>query len=375
MKSTRKWLITAAGAMLLGSLWLLLSKQASRLDHHARHGLSGQIEATPSEEPVEDSDSPATVVQVPRAGAIAVSQQVTAASLKNGKPLVRATWGSGPGQLGRSRPAEANPEAATAFARDASGNIVVIDKVNGRLVRFGPNGDPLDTIPSPVAAPQELLSSPDGSLAVMDRLVDQSVALLDKNGKLIGKLPIVGTGIDKGGSATGLFRDKDGVYVESEHAQVVRIGDAAGSPDGTRPMFDGRPTRDGGALVSAHLVDPSTGSFAVRVIDRETGDLRVQRQLTLTVPLLSIVFLDSDPAGNIYAGVHVGQEMRPGEMLNEAIQVLCLGPSAELRGTATLVANTMPEESFRDLSVLDDGTILYMQRNETGVAITQHQCS
>ena len=84
--------------------------------------------------------------------------------------------------------------------------------------------------------------------------------------------------------------------------------------------------------------------------------------------------LESDPAGNIYAGVRVGQETRPGEMVNAAVQLIASGPVPML-GVAVMAANTMPQESFRDLSVLDDGTIFYMERGELGVAITQHHCS
>ena len=182
-------------------------------------------------------------------------------------------------------------------------------------------------------------------------------------------------GREKDGSTTGLLRDQDGVYVENEHSQLVRIGDASGKLDESRPTLDGRPTRDGRSLISAHLVDPATGRFFVCSDARTTGNLRYQRQLTLPFPCCSIVMLESDPAGNIYAGVRVGQETRPGEMVNAAVQMISLGPSTDVLGVAVMAANTMPQESFRDLSVLDDGTILYIERGELGVAITQHHCS
>ncbi len=288
--------------------------------------------------------------------------------------LLRATWGSGQGQLGRTRPAEANPEAASAFTVDASGRLLVVDKVNGRLVRYDRSGQPIGSFASPLRSPQEVLTTPDGSILLMDRLADKSVAILDENGRLKGRLPVVGKGVEQGGQTTGLFHDAEGIYVEVDHSQVVRIGDASGNADEARPTLDGRPSRDGKTLLSARLVDRSDGSFSVRAVDRASGETLFQKQIAIGVPVQSIVFLDSDAAGGIYAGVHAGREVEPGQMVDEAVRIVCLGPKSDVRGTVVLPANTMPEESFRDVSVRNDGSILYMERTETGVVIASHHC-
>ena len=44
-------------------------------------------------------------------------------------------------------------------------------------------------------------------------------------------------------------------------------------------------------------------------------------------------------------------------------------------GTALLPANTMPEESFRDFVVLDEGGVLYALRTEAGVTYYEADCS
>jgi hypothetical protein len=191
----------------------------------------------------------------------------------------------------------------------------------------------------------EIVATADGAIAVMDRLADKRVVLLYvNNGQVKGELALVGKDLEEGGSATGLFVDGKGVYVESEHSQVVRIGDAAGKRDTERPTLDGRPSRDGLTLLSVGIIDRATARFWARAVDRETGNTRFQREVALGVPFLAIVLLDSDRTGGIYVGAHVGSEVSPGTMVGEAVQVLCLSPEAEVRGVAVLPANTMPEE-------------------------------
>ena len=289
--------------------------------------------------------------------------------------LVHATWGSGPGQLGRSRPNEGNPEAPSSFTLDQEGRLLVLDRTNGRIARYDKDGRPLDPIALTQRSPQEIITAPDGSTVVMDRLADKSAAIFDKEGKLKGELPITGKGLEQGGSATGLFADEKGIYVESEHGELIRIGDTTGKVDEQRPPLDGRPTRDGRSLLSAGGIDPASGRFWVRAVDRASGQTRFQQQVTLSVPYLSIIFLDSDRAGGIYAGAHVARELEPGKMSDEAVHVVCLGTRGEVRGVAVLPANTMPEETFRDLAVHDDGTIVYMVRSEAGVAVRSYRCN
>jgi hypothetical protein len=289
--------------------------------------------------------------------------------------LVRATWGTGLNQLGRSQPNEANPEAPSSLTVDTLGRTVVLDNVNERIVRYDQSGQVIDTFPVPLHAPQEIVAAPDGSLLVMDRLVDEKIAILDEQGRVQGELPLVGEGLEQGGSATGLFSDAEGIYVENEHSQVYRVGDLAGRVDNERQKLDGRPSKDGKSLVSVRLLDREGGKFMVRVVDRSTDELRLQKQVVMTKPLIDLVFLDTDLEGRIYAGAHVGREIEPGKLSGEAIHVVCLGSTGAVEGTAVLPANTGGEETFRDLSLLGDGVLVYMERSEQGVVVREYHCS
>ena len=55
-------------------------------------------------------------------------------------PVLTASWGGGRDQLGRDRPAEGSPVGPMSFAADARGRLLVLDNVNDRVVRRGPDG-------------------------------------------------------------------------------------------------------------------------------------------------------------------------------------------------------------------------------------------
>src|SRR4051794_21224892 len=79
-------------------------------------------------------------VSAPRPTAHPTPAAILPRAASTGAPpaVVRAKWGSGPGELGRDRPKEGNPEAPMSVTVDGEGRAVVLDQVNGRIVRFGP---------------------------------------------------------------------------------------------------------------------------------------------------------------------------------------------------------------------------------------------
>jgi hypothetical protein len=57
------------------------------------------------------------------------------------------------------------------------------------------------------------------------------------------------------------------------------------------------------------------------------------------------------------------------------VLLTCLDPKdGRPLGRAELPANDSPEETFRELTVADEGGVLYTQRSETGVQLTRHTC-
>jgi hypothetical protein len=286
-------------------------------------------------------------------------------------------WGSGPSQLGRERLQEANPEAPMSLTVMPLGDLVVLDQVNGRLVRLGSDGKVLGTMPLTQQTPQDVTAARDGTLLVLDRLKDKSVAIIDPyTGALKGELPLEGEGIFQTGGITGTFVDGDSVYVEREHGALIRIGDLSGKADTTRPEIPGRPTRDGGAYIFARITDAAAGRLFVNAVDRQSGQHRYTREYRLQFPLLYITLLDSDRSGVIYLAV-VGElpTGRASPANAPGVRLFCLDPlDGKVLGQADLPANTMPEETFRDFAVLDEGGVVYQYRTENGVSLRRADC-
>jgi hypothetical protein len=295
------------------------------------------------------------------------------------KPQVLAElgWGSGASQLGRHRPQEANPEAPMSMAADMLGNVVVLDQVNGRLFRIDPDGKVIGTFPVTQQTPQDIAMARDGTLLVLDRLRDRTVAILDPDtGALRGELPVQGKGIPEPGLITGTFVEGSSVYVEREHGALVRIGDTSGTADLERPELPGRPTRDGRSYVLASITDRKTGRLLVNAVDRQTGQHRYTREYRFGFPVMSITLLDSDLSGTLYLGVAGELPSLTAEPPNNlGVRVFCLEPlEGKVLGQTDLPLNTLPEETFRDFAVLDEGGLLYRHITDSGVTLLRARC-
>jgi hypothetical protein len=256
------------------------------------------------------------------------------------------------------------------FAVDGKGRTYVLDQVNGRIVRRGTDGKPEAAIPIEAQAAQDLAVAEDGAAAVLDRFSSKSVALYDDKGTFVGELPLEGEGLEEPGLVTGVFVDGKDVYVEKEHGPLLRLGDMSGKPAGTPQELPGRPTRDGLSFIKAGITDAPLGRVYVTSTVRATLEHRFTRELRFEAPIQMIVLLDTDKSGMIYFASQI--ERAPGDLV---VFMTCLEPLKGLPvGTAVMPANTLPEETFRDLVVLDEGGVMYALRSETGVTYQRYDC-
>lgn len=289
--------------------------------------------------------------------------------------LANFGWGSGAGNLGRSRPEEANPEAPMSLAVDSKGTTWILDQVNQRIVRVDKQGQPAGEVPLTLQAAQDIAIADDGTAVVIDRLVDKSIALMSPDGTLKGELPLEGKGLEEGGAATGIFTDGDDVYVEREHSDLVRVGNTSGTADGERPEVPGRPSRDGKAWLSANIVDGPAGQVLVTAIEREGQQHRFTRQYTLGAPVMMLNLLDSDASGIIYLGSVVEVAGSSPDAPRFGIQLMCLDPlDGRPLGRVMLPTGEGPDETVRELVVRDEGGVLYLQRTEAGAQVRVVNC-
>lgn len=261
------------------------------------------------------------------------------------------------------------------FTVDALGQTWILDQVNGRLVKVDRNGKQLGSVPLPVQAGQEVVTTADGKMLVMDRLVDKAVAVLGPDGKQLGELPIEGKGLEEGGASSGLFVDGEDVYVEREHGDSIRIGDTSGKVNPERPEVPGRPAGDGRTFLTAGIVDGASGAVTVTAIDRPSLQHRFTRQLVLGQRVFGLNALDADRSGIIYLGTILEAPGSTAEVPQFAITLLCLDPlDGRPLAASQIPANSTPEETFRELQVLPEGGVLFLARTAQGAQLVRYQC-
>lgn len=230
-----------------------------------------------------------------------------------------------------------------------------------------PPGRPLEPVPIGRPTAQDIALGNDGAMAVLDRFGEEDVGLWDASGAYVGSLPLEGDLVETPGIVTGVFVDGEDVYVEREHGPLVRIGSTSGVEANPRTEVAGRPSRDGKAWLKAGITDAAAGRAYVVSNERPSGEHRFTRELVLHGPIGSLVLLDSDVAGTIYFGAELVEDPEAPEIV-----LVCLdGATGEPTGTASVPANTMPGESFRDLVVLDVGGVVSTHRTEDGVSYQQ----
>lgn len=266
-------------------------------------------------------------------------------------------------------PSEGNAEGPMSIAAAGPGRFVVLDQINNRVTLWTADGKArtLLTLPGELAA--DIAVGGDGTVAVLDRLGSKQVSLFDRDGKAIGVLPL-DEGVGAAGKVTGVFVDGQDVYVERAHGPLVLLGSTTGAPrSGDATEVPGRPSRDGKLLLSAGITERDLGRVYVSAVDRASSDLRFTREIRLGGIVQTIVGLDSDKAGVVYAAFAIEQ----GE--STPTVVVCLDPvRGQTLGSIAIPTNSSPEESMRELTVLDDGQIILGHRLDEGMSFEGYRC-
>jgi hypothetical protein len=108
----------------------------------------------------------------------------------------------------------------------------------------------------------------------------------------------------------------------------------------------------------------------VTVIDRPGLGLRFTRQLRVAPSVVSLLMLEGDASGIIYLGALTAPSPAAFE-----VAVLCLDPvDGHPLGRVVLPANTSADETFRELTLGEDGAILYLHRTEAGAQLMRASC-
>jgi hypothetical protein len=270
--------------------------------------------------------------------------------------VVRAAYGNGPGEIGVKAPAEGAPEGPMSFSVGADGRVHVLDQVNSRIQVFEP-GEAPRTIALPADTFQDIAVDPAGRPVVMDRLATGTIAFFDDEGTLDHTVPLTGDNVPEGGAVTALFAREDGVWVEIEHASLVRVADAAGEPDPARPLVAGRLASDGSALLRAAIDGPG-GALVIAEPTAPDAPGFVAR-VGFELPIHGILALESDAAGRTYLAVSTVSERdaEPFDVLAVRDLVVVLGADGHELRRVEIAPAQGPEEQMRTIRVGDDGAI------------------
>lgn len=308
--------------------------------------------------------------QAPAAAGSALAEAPTSTALalpteRAGAELVaRARWGSGDGELGRSR--ESHRSGPAAIAAGPAGELLVLDQVNRRVVRLSPDGRWLTAIPIESEAALDLVAvgervwvllyepGPDHGYRLSEHRRDGTRL---RGVRLPRDLDLV----------TGLFAVGEDLYVEERHEEqllVVRGGVPVGAARSRRARLLGRPdpSRPGSRLLLGrdgrraivHQVFP--GRFTSPLLEIE-----------LPLPVVAFEELLVDARGGLYLGLFLAAAGPDGDY-SEPRRVLV----AAARGSAPraiAIATERAAETSRPLAVAPDGTIHELELAEEGATI------
>ena len=281
--------------------------------------------------------------------------------------FARAAWGGKFGELGRERPEQANPEGPMSVAASTNGDVWILDQVNARLVHYDAKGAVASVVPGLSGSPQDLVAAPNGALLILDRLKEPSVSILSSDGAKLASLTLAENAKMSPGQIRDVFVHNGDVYVEAE--RTVRVGTLAGQPDPELTEIPGKPLPNGGYAKA--FVGSADDGFYVTIQDDLPLRLRFTRAYRSSSGVGRIVALEADAAGIVY--VATTQLDAAGAELG--VQVTCIEPSrGEVVGTASLPPHRLPEESFREFSVLPAGGFVYAHMTEQGVELLRGHC-
>lgn len=312
-------------------------------------------------------------------------------ALSTGTLLVTLPWGSGPGEVGLTRPAEGLTRGPEALAVAPSGRIAVLDSVNKRVLFLDGGGRALGTTDLALAEPR-FVAVDDDRLYVLDCDADRQVLVLGWDGAVLGsaalpELPDVVTGLFATEAGPCFEVAHDGVFLLSADAVATSGPDAraAASSRGESPRpLAGRPLdRSLSRLVKVSFA-PTSG-LRMRAFRVDRTSLKATK-LWETSPSLApgrmvehLVSVDGDGGEGLVVGARV---LEPAA--RSAERVVGVEPAALLltrfdskgsrRGPADELI--LAESNFAYLGqpyvVAPDGRILQPVADESGYSILVH---
>lgn len=291
--------------------------------------------------------------------------QVRAESKKTGEAMFTLPWGSGEGAVSRRDANESDPEGPAAFAVGPHGRFFVLDQVAKRVVVLEADGSFVQEIALPGPGFMDLEVTPDGGLVLLDRLITETVVVVDPAGGEFKSYGIAGPWIEHPGLVTALLLDASGVWLEYEHRFSVRILDQAVLPV-TRHRISGRPGQDGKSLVASRT------QRGVRLdVLKADGAIETGHLFSHHLPLERIVWLEESAEGGIWLVYHV---VRWDATRTYALEEFLVGEQiVGAKSARRFTAPYRPSDWYqhRELGLMPDGSMVQMILDADGAAFVR----
>jgi len=278
--------------------------------------------------------------------------------------VLQLPWGDGPDSIGRTDPDQASPEGPMSFALGTDGELWILDQVNRRAARFGPDGTLVAASPLPCGTVQDMEVAADGNLVLLDRLVRQSVMVVAPSGQMIREEGLVGDGIADGGGVSAMFAAEDGVWIEFEHTHMVRVLDETHRPV-KRHLLSGRPADPSRRVVAS--IDGQGGAYLK--LEDLSGVSQARTQLRLDRRIERIVWVEAQPGRNVLAVFHLMESGPASSIAFEGVQGVLFDELLQERGTFVSPYTIRRWEQFREFRVGRDGAVWQMALTDGGVVV------
>jgi hypothetical protein len=316
----------------------------------------------------------AMAVAVLGGGLVALSHRTSAHEPGHSTPaahgpevVLHVPWGSLGASVGRLDAQEGASEGPMSFAVYPDGDLVVLDQVNLRLVRFDSTGALAAETPIPANTFQELEIRDGGRIVLLDRLARRSLLVMTEAGSPIREVAVEGDGIPEGGGVTAMLGEDDGIWLEFDHTSRVRALDAQLQPTVRRPMR-GRPHGPQSNLVGE--LDQQGGA-RLWLEAAGGGNVIARAQVATGHRIDRIIWLAADRDGNVHGQFHLMDEDPTDPTHVGFEQVLAIRYDDTLREVARFTSPYVIQqlEQFREFRVMPDGTTYQMVFEQGGMSI------
>jgi len=202
--------------------------------------------------------------------------------------------------VGRIIGDESASEGPESFALMPDGGFLILDQVNQRVLRLDAEGHVSTTIELPASTFEDVGQFEGRAVLVLDRLIGSVLMVMDLQGELLVEVPLVGRGIERGGSVTAMLTRPDGVWLEVDHRHSVKVLDRQLQPC-RRQVILGRP------MVNAQSLRgelDGNGGASISIAERVARDAARTVTLRGEAPIERIVWLDADSRGRVHVVLH-----------------------------------------------------------------------